>query len=96
MLTFNVHGDRKGCWRVFGEACDGEIRNEMFVIRHLFPPCSCRKHIPSSGAELSAELSPSELPDAVVLLTFFFVALFFSDPFPGLTFFLPLVPPTVH
>lgn len=51
---------------------------------------------PSSGAELSAELSPSELPDAVALLTFFFVAFFFSDPLPCLTFFLPLVPPTVH
>lgn len=53
-------------------------------------------HVPSSGAELSAELSPSELPDAVALLNFFFVAFFFSEPFPGLTFFLPFVPPTVH
>lgn len=52
-------------------------------------------HVPSSGAELSAELSPSELPDAV-LLTFFFVVFFFSEPFPGFTFFLTLVPPTVH
>lgn len=53
-------------------------------------------YVPSSGAELSAELSPSELPDAVALFTFFFVAFFFSEPFPCLTFFLPLVPPTVH
>lgn len=53
-------------------------------------------HVPSSGAELSAELSPSELPDAVVLLNFFFVAFFFSEPLPCLTFFLPFVPPTVH
>lgn len=52
--------------------------------------------IPSSGAELSAELSPSELPDDAALFTFFLAAFFFSVPFPGLTFFLALVPPTVH
>ena len=52
--------------------------------------------IPSSGAELSAELLPSELPDVAALFTFFLAALFFSVPLPGLTFFFALVPPTVH
>lgn len=67
-------------------------------LRRVFQACmffmTAAGHIPSSGAELSPELSPSELPDA--LFTFFFVALFLSVPFPCLAFFLPLVPPTVH
>lgn len=51
--------------------------------------------LPSSGAELSAELSLSELPEEAALFICFFMAPFFSAllAFP---FFLFLEPPTVH
>lgn len=51
--------------------------------------------LPSSGAELSAELSLSELPEEAALLACFFIAAFFSA-FPAFPFFLFLEPPTVH
>lgn len=76
--------------------CIRYIFLNLLLEQSMYPPRLKAEDVPSSGAELSAELPPSELPDAVALLTFFFVAFFFSDPFAGLTFFLPLVPPTVH
>lgn len=51
--------------------------------------------LPSSGAELSAELSLSELPEEAALFICFFMAPFFSA-LPAFPFFLFLEPPTVH
>lgn len=50
---------------------------------------------PSSGAELSAELSLSELPEEAALLACFFMAPFFST-FLAFPFFLFLLLPNVH
>lgn len=50
---------------------------------------------PSSGAELSAELSLSELPEEAVLLACFFMVPFFSI-FLAFPFFLFLLLPNVH
>jgi hypothetical protein len=50
---------------------------------------------PSSGAELSAELSLSELPEEAALLACFFMAPFFST-FLVFPFFLFLLLPNVH
>lgn len=51
--------------------------------------------LPSSGAELSAELSLSELPEEAALFVCFFMTPFFSA-LPAFPFFLFLEPPTVH
>ena len=60
-----------------------------------FTPRSGLLGSPSSGAELSAELSLSELPEEAVLLACFFMVPFFSI-FLAFPFFLFLLLPNVH